>query len=170
MRLGWTWVQHIRNDGWKATIGRTMYGECPTEDAGPGRGTEGLQKGGIKWGEACGVEEDATGLSLFVDLCFPVATVSLAFLCYLLGMSQNKGKPLFYSFPTHEGKFSPVTGLGAPPTESIALLAAVLQITDRGTNAHLFLFTRSNVTCRMSPTPLTSTPASSQTSTGTSSI
>lgn len=71
MCLGWTWVQHVRNDGWKTTIGRTMCGECSSEDAGPGRGTEGKQNGGIKWGEACGVKEDATEFSLFVDLCFP---------------------------------------------------------------------------------------------------
>lgn len=50
-----------------------MYGECPSGDAGHGKETEGLQKGGAR--EACGVDKDeqrpTTGFSLFVDLCFP---------------------------------------------------------------------------------------------------
>jgi len=39
-----TWVQNLRNDGQKMDIGRVAYRECPSADAGPGRGTEGSRK------------------------------------------------------------------------------------------------------------------------------
>lgn len=56
--LVWTWVQNISNDHRKITVGRTMYGEFPNGDAGPGRGTVRGCRKEEQNGEACGVKED----------------------------------------------------------------------------------------------------------------
>lgn len=75
MCLVLTWVQNIRNDGQKMAVGRTTYGECPSGDAGPGRGTKGLQKGGIKrrglWGEGRRTMILNRVSALYGSLCFP---------------------------------------------------------------------------------------------------